>query len=168
MRIQLCAAFFSTAEELRREQADEQSDAKPGKPIACSHVKRFLPGHAYFSGDRYEAIGHGRRFRQDAAAVVAESQEPVARRTSKREPVFDRAQDRHARVQPAIDVEIPRGHQQEVRAFGCVFAAELGEIHVLANLQSPTSGRFIENDAFVARFFGFDTREKMMLVIVCI
>src|SRR5262249_31573449 len=76
------------------------------------------------------------------------------------------AENRHARVQPAIDIEIPRGYQQQVRPFGCVFATELRKIHILANLKSPTSRRFIEQDSLMAWFFGLDARDEMMLVVV--
>jgi hypothetical protein len=69
-------------------------------------------------------------------------------------------------VQPTIQVEVPGWYQQQICAFGCVFAAELGEIHVLANLQSPMSRWLIENDSFVAGLFGLDTRQEMMLVVV--
>ena len=163
------SAFFQgpgACEELKRKQNDERGDTEPCEPIAGSRVKRFLARDVYFSSDRYEAIGHRLCFGQDATAVIAQSQEPVARRTSQRETVFDRAHYGHARVEPPIEIEVPRRYQQQVRARACVLSAELGKVHVLANLESPLSRRFLQNDSLIARFLGFDTRDEMMLVVV--
>jgi hypothetical protein len=47
---QLCVRTRAR-EELKRNQDDEHGDAKPGKPIAGSGVKRFLARDIYFSSD---------------------------------------------------------------------------------------------------------------------
>src|SRR5207247_8172666 len=72
----------------------------------------------------------------------------------------------HPRVQPSIEITVPRRHQQEVRTQNGVFAAELGKIHVLANLQSPTTRRLVEQHSFIARFFRLYAWQQMMLVVV--
>src|SRR5206468_9497421 len=86
--------------------------------------------------------------------------------TSKRRTVLNRAEHGHARVQPAIEIEVPCRNQEQGRAFGGIFAAELREIHVLANLQSPTPRHLVEKHSFVAAFFGLDPRYQMMLIVV--
>ena len=50
-------------------------------------------------------------------------------------------------MQPAVEIEVPRRHQQEIRAFGGVFAAELALVTPL--LLILMVGSLIVGDASV-------------------
>ena len=99
----------------RHQQDDECRDTEPGKPIAGACIKSCFAHQIYFSINRHKTAGHCRGLSQDPTAVVGESQEAIAPRPSKRKTVLDRAQDGHARMQPAVEVKVPGGDQQQVR-----------------------------------------------------
>ncbi len=44
---------------------------------------------------------------QDQTAIVVENEEAIAPRATERKTVLDRAQDGHARMQPAVEVKVP-------------------------------------------------------------
>ena len=108
------------------------------------------------------AVGGGAR--QHAAVGVADGHEAIARAAGQRGAGFDRAGDGHAPVQPAVAAEVPGRHEQEARAAGGVRAADVDEVHVLADGHAEARLAVEETDGMAGRH-RLDDGDEVDLVV---
>src|SRR5690242_10442762 len=86
-----------------------------------------------------EWSGVGCGLREHAPAIVSDGEYALFGRARDTEAALHSTQDRHATVQPAIDVEVPCRYQQQTNSVISVLAAQFGEIHVLTNAHTPSA-----------------------------
>src|SRR5208337_5360952 len=114
------------------------SDTKPTKKVADARVES---GQGAGDGDRREQGAAGEfaagRFSKNAAVGVAQGEQPFARGADDGVAVLNAAEDGGARFEPAVEVvEIPCGNEHDGGVAKAVFAAECGEVHVLADSEA--------------------------------